>query len=201
MITVNESLFIGLCLEGFLYGRIYFQVNLYLAKEVQLFPGLGLYSAIMVIYSSLHGPSKGSRTATIIFYVICLLYVLSTAILACDLLGAIFFIRHPAVSNNSISNLKNIHALSLIRMQCYITFRWSKVQQAVVVTLLPNLSWYTYTIAPIIRFIHLNLQTSKIYRCWIVWGKNIRVVIIPSFLAFSFLGQSIYPLFKFDKPI
>ena len=35
-------------------------------------------------------------------------------------------------------------------------------------------------------------QSSKIYRCWIVWGKNRRVVIIPSFLAIAYIGQSIY---------
>ena len=34
---------------------------------------------------------------------------------------------------------------------------------------------------------------SKIYRCWIVWGQNIYIVIIPSFLAITLLGQSIYP--------
>ena len=34
----------------------------------------------------------------------------------------------------------------------------------------------------------------KIYRCWIVWGQNIRVVIIPSFMAIAYLGQSIYYL-------
>ena len=34
--------------------------------------------------------------------------------------------------------------------------------------------------------------SSKIYRCWIVWGQNIRVVIIPSLLAIAYLGQSIY---------
>ena len=33
---------------------------------------------------------------------------------------------------------------------------------------------------------------SKIYRCWIVWGQNIRVIIIPSFLAVAYLGRSIY---------
>ena len=33
---------------------------------------------------------------------------------------------------------------------------------------------------------------SKIYRCWIVWGKNIRVAIIPSILAITYLGQSSY---------
>ena len=38
--------------------------------------------------------------------------------------------------------------------------------------------------------IHLTIQ--KIYRSWIVWGCNIRVVIIPSFLAFAFLGTLIY---------
>src|ERR1700733_6368257 len=40
----------------------------------------------------------------------------------------------------------------------------------------------------IIYFIHLILQ--KIYRCWIIWGYSIRVVIVPSFLAFAFLGPS-----------
>ena len=35
-------------------------------------------------------------------------------------------------------------------------------------------------------------KSSKIYRCWIVWGKNIGVVIIPLFLAITFLGQSTY---------
>ena len=35
-------------------------------------------------------------------------------------------------------------------------------------------------------------ESSKIYRCWIVWGKNIRVVIIPSFLAITLLGKSIF---------
>jgi len=31
-------------------------------------------------------------------------------------------------------------------------------------------------------------QFILIYRCWIIWGYNIRVVIFPSFLAFSFLA-------------
>ena len=42
----------------------------------------------------------------------------------------------------------------------------------------------------IVIIIHLILQ--KIYRCWIVWGCNIRVVIVPSFLAFTFLSTLIY---------
>ena len=35
-------------------------------------------------------------------------------------------------------------------------------------------------------------KSLKIYRCWIVWGRNIRIVIIPSFLAITVVGQSIY---------
>ena len=37
-------------------------------------------------------------------------------------------------------------------------------------------------------------ESSKIYRCWIMWGKNIRIVIVPSFLAITQLGQPIYLL-------
>ena len=33
---------------------------------------------------------------------------------------------------------------------------------------------------------------SKIYRCWIVWGKKKWIAIIPSFLAITLLGQLIY---------
>ena len=43
---------------------------------------------------------------------------------------------------------------------------------------------------PIICFIHP--QFSKIYRCWVIWGHSIRVIIIPFVLALAFLGQSIY---------
>ena len=31
----------------------------------------------------------------------------------------------------------------------------------------------------------------KIYRCWVVWSHDIRVIIIPSILSLLFLGQSI----------
>ena len=37
-----------------------------------------------------------------------------------------------------------------------------------------------------------SFDSSKIYRCWIIWGSRIRVVIVPSFLAFAFLGPSVY---------
>ena len=109
MFTVADAFFIALCLEWFLYGRISvpwaLTCTVTLAKEVQLFLGLGIYSGIFAIY--LQRPKKDSRTATVVFYVLCLLYVLSTATVVCDLLNIIFTF-YLNVSDNSICNLKNI---------------------------------------------------------------------------------------------
>ena len=86
-----------------------FKLTCTLAKEVQLFPGLGFYSGIFVIY--LQCPSKESMTARIIFYVIGLLYILSTATLVCDLASTILQ-SYSLVSKNSTFNLKNIVFIS-----------------------------------------------------------------------------------------
>ena len=67
----------------------------------RLFPDLGIYSGIFVIY--LHFALKDSRTTTIVFYALCLLYVLSTVTVVCDLLSSI--IDSDAVSNNSICKI------------------------------------------------------------------------------------------------
>ena len=83
-------------------------LNFTLAKEVQLFPGLGVYSGIFALYLLVQCRSKESSTATIIFYAICLLYVLSTATFLCDLAYLIL-----EVSNNSIC--KNVIFLSVVQ--------------------------------------------------------------------------------------
>ena len=57
---------------------------------------LGLYSGIFFMY--LKCQSNKSRKATIVFYALYLLYVLSTATVVCDLVIIIL-----QVSNNSIS--------------------------------------------------------------------------------------------------
>ena len=85
MITQEEFNVLSMCVEGFLYGKI----SVLCAKEVQLFPGLGIYSGIFAIYFKLQFASKDSRTTTIIFYALCLLYVLSTATVISDLLISI----------------------------------------------------------------------------------------------------------------
>ena len=97
MITLQEASLIGLCLEGFLYGKMFILYALICGKEVQLFLGLlGLYSGIFAIY--LQSLSNKSRTA-IIFYSLCLLYVLSGATVVCDVLGFIFQVSNSFVKN------------------------------------------------------------------------------------------------------
>ena len=93
MNIVND--FIPIWLEGLLYGNICASICT-IAKEVQLSPGLGLYSGIFAMY--LKCPSKRSGTALILFFAVCLLYVLSTAIFVSDLVTLIIL----NVSNNSI---------------------------------------------------------------------------------------------------
>ena len=97
---------LSMCFEGFLYGKIYVLCALTctLAKEVQLYPGLGIYSGIFAIY--LQCVSKESRTGTKIFYTLCLLYVLSTATVVGDLLEFKFAID---VSSNSICKIINFY--------------------------------------------------------------------------------------------
>ena len=58
-----------------------------LAKEIQLIIGLGLYSGVLAIYFQLECHSN--KSTAIVFYAICLLYVLSTVNFVSDLVALI----------------------------------------------------------------------------------------------------------------
>ena len=187
------------CLEGFLYGMISVLCPLIcmLLKKVQLFPGLGIYSAIFIIYLHCVLLSKESRKTSIIFYALCLLYILFTATVVSDLLGVVIH-----VSNNSIS--KYIIFLSVIQLRLItlpvpsqllvidsqsLLYRETIVQATlfgccdfIAQFILVRINNYTY-------HLFYSPKSSKIYRCWIVWGKNNWVAIIPSLLAITYIGQ------------
>ena len=58
-----------------LKGKIFVLCTLTLANEIQLFPGLGLYPGIFVMY--LRCPSNKSRKAIIVFYALSSVTVVS----------------------------------------------------------------------------------------------------------------------------
>ena len=189
MTTVNESLFISLSLEGFLYGKTC-ALTCTLDKEVQLFLGIGLYSGIFTIYLLLSS-SKKFRTTIII------LYVLATATFVSDLGYLILY-----VSNNPIC--KSTFFLSAVQTragalppQLQIGLQ-PMIFRVLTVQATANACCDFLAQCILVRMKNCTChplywpESSKIYRCWIVWGKDIRVVIIPSFLAIAYLRQWFY---------
>jgi hypothetical protein len=143
MTTKVEVFFISVCLERFFYGKILVLCASIctLAKEVQLFPGLGLYSGIFACIYNAYRESP----AIILFYAVFLLYVLSTASFVGDLVTLIFEVSNilsvrillcSGVSGHYRFNFKLTHS------RCYLAFRLSEPQQAVVVTSSPNVFLY-----------------------------------------------------------
>ena len=193
-----------LCLEGFLYGRtsVLCALTCNLAKEVQLFLGLGIYSGIFAIY--LQSPSKESRTATVVFCVLCLLYFLSTASVISDLIAyTIEVSNNSTICENIFFLLVMQTRLSKLPLQVQIDSQSMLISITTVQAVVSGCC-DLITQCTLVRINHCiyhpfySPKSSKIYRCWIVWGKNIRVVIVPSFLAITYIGQS---MSSFNKPI
>ena len=170
------------------------------AKEVQLFPCLVLYCGIFALYLVFTSGTRGPRPAVIIFCALILLFVLSTVTFIADLVKFILE-KVLLVSNNSISK---IFFLSVVQFHLSTTSSDSRLTLTIIQAtasgfcdflaqcILVRINHYPfYSLAP---------KYLKIYRCWIIWGGNIRVVILPSILAITYLGQSIYYL-HFNKLI
>lgn len=96
-LTAGEFDYLAICLEGFLFGELSVKP---FSKEVQSCPMSGLYSGIFGLYLQYHASDKrtGNNTkSNIIFYALCVLYVLSVTVFALDI--AIFWFG-VFVSNN-----------------------------------------------------------------------------------------------------
>ncbi|KAF8815192.1 hypothetical protein BYT27DRAFT_7334053 [Phlegmacium glaucopus] len=125
-LTTGDFILIGIFLECFLYG---------------------IYSGIFAIY--LQGTLKRStdKRNNIIFYALCVLYVLSVV----NVVGDIARLTYDFIGN--LTTALQLYFLETTAFGCC-------------------------------DFI---AQSILIYRCWIVWGCNIRVVILPSILAVAYL--------------
>ena len=120
--------------------------------------------------------SNKSRTATIIFYALCLLYVLSAATVISDLVAVILQPQGQIDSTRTLFNVTIVQSIAVGGCDF--------IAQSVLVRI-NHCTYYHPFYSP---------KSLKIYRCWIVWGQNILVVIIPSFLAVAYLGLSSFYL-------
>ena len=202
MISWEELYVLFMCVEWFLYGKISVLCALTctLAKEVRLTPGLGIYCGIFAIYIHCVLARKESRESNTIFYALCLLFVLSTAAVVSDVLKCIIDVSNIFISRNIIFLSVMQTRIATLPVQLQNDSHWQSMSNRV--------SFFQCTFngccdliaqCTLVHIIHCTYhlfyshKSSKIYRCWIVWGKNIQVVIIPLFLAITYIGQWIYP--------
>lgn len=145
------------------------------------------------MYLQYQASKKGTDIMqNVLFYLLWILYLLSIITIAGDITDFIL-----TVSNNSAYDNENIFSLGLV-MQ-YLDTRPHSV------SLLLNLLFLQITITGLCDFLaqiilvstvnypyhaFYSLKSSKIYRCWLVWGRNIPVIILPSFFSITFLGES-----------
>ena len=103
MLSQDEWSVLFMCLEWFLYGKMICNLTCTFAKEVQLSHDLGIYSGIFAIY--LHYAltrREESRMTNIVFYALCLLYILSTATVLSDLLVYVIEVSNHSIAKNII---------------------------------------------------------------------------------------------------
>ena len=86
-LTMAEYTFIGLCVEGFLYGKISHCGSCFKKCDIiAISLRLGLYSGIFAMYLQHHSSKKGTHgTKNILFFSLCVLYVLSVATVITDM--------------------------------------------------------------------------------------------------------------------
>ena len=145
---------------------------------------------------------RADKKTPTVFYSILILYILSTAIIALDVAhatGEVYSSHNSAGTNNNLFRVSDgpvslymdqfLSADSerqLSGLDCEYHGRLRRLY----------FSNYPSKHKPVNHHdTHQSFywpKSSKIYRCWIVWNRNIRVVIIPSIFAVTFFGQSTY---------
>ena len=118
-----------------------------LAKKSNNSLGSGIYTGIFIMY--LLCPSNKSRTTIILFYAMCLLYVLTAVTLVLDVAFLLITVSNNSIRKNTIfhrlcSRILGIYQFhfKLPKSPCYFDLRIPKPQQSLCVTSSPNVSWY-----------------------------------------------------------
>ena len=111
-LTVADFNYLGLCMEGFWFGTLsVLQMPRPLTKSH--YTVSGLYSGIFAMYLSYYGSKDTNKTKNILYYALCVLYVLSVATLSLDI--GIFV--YEEVSSQPI------HKISFMLISCAVRHR------------------------------------------------------------------------------
>ena len=157
------------------------------SKVVEHWAILGLYSGIFAMYLQHCGSQQSTDRANsknILFYALWGLYALTAATIIIEMLQ---FCWNDSVSMDDYHCSTSL--LQLILQNVEILYHLEIIE----ITLFGfcDVIAQSILVRQLAMAIIIHLIVQKIYRCWIVWGYNIRVVIIPAFLAFAFLGTLI----------
>ena len=193
-LTYDDISFIAIVLEGFCYGEIFRSGIGYDNSHVPFKFCPGLYSAVFFIYMQCHASKKlDTKKRNIFLYALCILYMLSTATIALDVTRHVISVSTTCIHHNIFSP----YAIIWVGLPSDHT---SSSRSPPLLCVADNI-WlmrFLFSGNPsmheviTISIIYVDSsQFSKIYRCWVIWGRKIRLIIIPSILAFVFLGQSI----------
>jgi len=129
------------------------------------------------IHASRKEAADTSRKQIFIFHALWVLYLLSAIVIALDIVG---FVILEFVSDNE-------RLLFLTWQIGDITMTYDLAIAQIIVFGFCDFIAQSILVRTIIHLIYSS-NFSKIHHCWIVWGCNIHVVIVPAILAFAYLG-------------
>ena len=136
---------------------------------------------------------------SIILYALCLLYILSTASMVTDVVTLVLKVSNTLSVRISFFLSVMQDPITTLSIQLQIDSESVPFQLYIIQTVASGCCDFLAQCI-LVRINHCrgsyypfnSCKSSKIYRCWIVWGQNIFVVAIPLFLAIAYIGQSIY---------
>ena len=184
-LTLVENFCLARCLEGGLFGEQFYQY-MPLSKLINN-PIPGIYSGLFAIHLALHATKRetDSSKPKIVFYALSVLYVLTGALFAIEIVpvvsNSIFFFFQPRA--NSVGQDDAI-SYGFAVADATIFGCCDFIAQCILVRTANKLE-LQYSI----HSIHLIFKDTLLLDCV---RSKIHVIIVPSILTFTFLGPSFY---------
>ena len=106
--TLQTLAYTEFIVEGFLFGKIVYSGIVspplsFLKLSQNYTPGLGIYSAMFAMYLQYEGSKKPTdKRTTIVFYSLCTLYALSSAVFTIDIAETVLLVSKISVRDHNL---------------------------------------------------------------------------------------------------